>query len=98
MRQFGLEAAGIVTRTGSQVKDIQAGDRVVCLKKHAFSTYITTAQFTCAKIPDELSFDESATMLVPFVTALHSLVNVGGLGKGQVRQGGKFLAHSILSN
>ncbi|KAK8115461.1 Acyl transferase/acyl hydrolase/lysophospholipase [Apiospora sp. TS-2023a] len=83
VRQFGLEAAGVVTKTGTAVKDFRVGDRVISLKKQAFATRIITPQFACAKIPDGLSFDEGATMLVPYLTAIYSLINVGGLTKGQ---------------
>ncbi|KAI1209352.1 fatty acid synthase S-acetyltransferase [Annulohypoxylon truncatum] len=82
-RQFGLEAAGIVTRVGADVKNIKVGDRVCFLKKHAFSTYLVSEEMFCAKIPDRLSFDEAASMLMPYVTAIHSLINVGCLEKGQ---------------
>lgn len=85
IRQFGLEAAGIVLCVGSNVKDLKVGDRVICLKKHAFATRFTVKEFACAKIPDALSFDVAATMLVPYVTALYSLVDVGGLEESQVR-------------
>lgn len=38
----------------------------------------------CTRIPNELTFDEAASMLIPYVTAIHGLVNVGRLEKGQV--------------
>jgi NADPH:quinone reductase-like Zn-dependent oxidoreductase len=84
VRQFGLEAAGVISRVGSGVKEFKVGDRVACLKKQSFTTYFTVGEFACAKIPDELSFDEAACMLVPYTTAIHSLINVGRLEKGQV--------------
>ena len=84
IRQFGLEAAGFVARIGPDVKDLKIGDRVLCWKKQAFSTFITVPEFSCAKLPDSLHFDEAATMVVPYVTAIHSLLSVGGLEKGQV--------------
>lgn len=83
-RQFGLEAAGIVTNVGPSVKDLKIGDRVVCLKKSAFARYFCVPEFACAKIPSEIRLDEVSSMLVPYVTAIHSLVNVGRLAKGQV--------------
>ena len=83
-RQFGLEAAGVVSRIGPDVQDIQVGDRVLCLKKKAFASSFTTPRFTCIKMPDDLDFEEGATMLVPYATAIYSLLNVGGLVKGQV--------------
>lgn len=74
----------MVTRIGPDVSDIQVGDRVVCLKKQAFATKIVVEELACATIPDSLSFDEAASMIFAFATAIHSLVNIGGLSKGQV--------------
>ncbi|KAI0193448.1 fatty acid synthase S-acetyltransferase [Astrocystis sublimbata] len=84
-RRFGLEAAGVVTRVGPQAKNVKVGDRAVCLslQKQALTTHITVADFAVARIPDSLSFEEAATMLVPFVTAIHSLQSVGGLTNNQ---------------
>ncbi|KAI0104834.1 KR domain-containing protein [Nemania sp. FL0031] len=83
VRQFGLEASGVVIGKGSKVKDFEIGDRVLCLKKSAFATRICVPDFSCAKIPDAVNFWEAASLLVPYVTAIHSLMNVGGLTKGQ---------------
>ncbi|KAI0604978.1 Qor NADPH:quinone reductase and related Zn-dependent oxidoreductase [Pyrenophora tritici-repentis] len=82
-RQFGLEAAGVVTRIGSSVKDFQIGDRVVCLKNSAFAKYICVPEFACAKIPPGAGLEEASSMLVPYTTAIHSLINVGKLTEGQ---------------
>lgn len=86
VRQFGLEAAGVITRVGAKVdqSELKVGDRVFCLKKQAYSSYITTPTVFCTRIPDDLHFDEAASMLMPYVTAIHSLVNVGRLTQGQV--------------
>lgn len=94
VRQFGLEAAGIVTRVGLGVdpNELRVGDRVCCLKKQAYSTYITTPTFFCTRIPDQLSFDEAASMLMPYIMAIHGLLNVGRLAKGQ-----SVLVHSACS-
>ncbi|KAI1173516.1 fatty acid synthase S-acetyltransferase [Nemania sp. FL0916] len=83
VRAFGLEASGVVTRVGSNVKRIAVGDCVVCLKKHTFATKIVVEELACAKIPEALSFDEAGSMIFVFATAIYSLINVGGLRKGQ---------------
>ncbi|KAI5868187.1 fatty acid synthase S-acetyltransferase [Durotheca rogersii] len=83
IRQFGLETAGFVTRVGPDVKNVKVGDRVCCLIQQAYSTYVVTPDYFCTRIPDRLSFDEASSMLMPFVTAIHSLINVGRLEKGQ---------------
>lgn len=84
-RTLGLEAAGVLRRVGPEVKGLKVGDRVACLERHAFSTLITSHELLCVKIPDPLTFNEAATMLIPYATAIHSLITVGGLAKGQVR-------------
>ncbi|KAI4228292.1 MAG: hypothetical protein L6R36_001722 [Xanthoria steineri] len=82
-RVFGLEAAGIVRRIGPQVKGLKIDDRVACLERNAFSTLVTSSELLCVKIPDFLTFNEAATMLIPFATVIHSLITLGGLEKGQ---------------
>lgn len=83
-RELGLEAAGIITRVGADVKNLKVGDRVCCLKNQAYSTYLVSQDIYCVRIPDRLSFDEAASMLMPYATSIHSLVNIGRLEKGQV--------------
>ncbi|KAM4058125.1 KR domain-containing protein [Hirsutella rhossiliensis] len=86
VRLFGIEAAGTVTRVGAGVcpDDLRVGDRVVCFcRKDAFSTFTTTLADVCMRIPDTLTFDQAATMLIPYFTAIHAMVNVGRVTKGQ---------------
>ncbi|KAJ9252219.1 hypothetical protein DTO207G8_4834 [Paecilomyces variotii] len=86
VRLFGIEAAGIVRRVGADVSpdNLQVGDRVVCFcRKDAFSTYTTTLADVCVRIPDSLTFNEAGTMLIPYFTAIHSMINVGRVTKGQ---------------
>lgn len=82
---FGLEGAGIVRRIGSQVKTLHPGDRVAVVDRSIFATIITTLEVLCVKIPDDLSFDEASTMFFPYMTAMYSLLDVGGLKESQVR-------------
>lgn len=49
-----------------------------------FATHITLPGMLCVKIPDTLTFDDAATMPVVYLTALHSLLYVGGLKRGEV--------------
>ena len=84
-RSLGSEGAGIVRRIGSQVTTLNIGDRVAVLEQHAFSSLLVTQEQFCVNIPDWLSLDEASCMFIPYMTAMHSLMNVGGLQKGQVR-------------
>src|SRR6266536_1069196 len=78
---LGLETAGVIRRTGPNVKDLRAGGRVILFGGGSFSTIVTTAGQLCAKIPDNLDFNDGATMPV---SAIYCLINVGRLEKGQV--------------
>ena len=86
---FGLEAAGFVSRVGADVDpdELKVGDRVFCLCRHdGLSTYTTTLAVTCVRIPNQLSFDNAGTMLIPYVTAIYSLMNVGHVAMGEVSE------------
>ncbi|KAF9772857.1 hypothetical protein IL306_009400 [Fusarium sp. DS 682] len=80
---FGLEGAGIVGRIGPNVKGLKAGDRVMFISHSAFSTQVVVSENLCEKIPDDLSFEDAATMPCVFATSYYSIFNVGNLRKGQ---------------
>ena len=83
--QFGLEAAGIITRVRANVNlaELGVGDRLFCLRRKAFCIYVTPPTVLCTRDLDNLSHDGAASMPVPCVTAIHSLVNVRRLAEGQ---------------
>ncbi|KAI1347996.1 putative polyketide synthase [Xylaria sp. FL0043] len=83
IRQLGSEIAGVVTRVGQDVKKIKVGDRVCCPAKEGLSSVVKSAERFCARVPENLSFEEAGTMIVPFGTVLYSLINIGRLEKGQ---------------
>ncbi|TFE00200.1 zinc-binding dehydrogenase [Jeotgalibacillus sp. R-1-5s-1] len=74
---LGLDAAGIVEETGSDVTDLQKGDRVVFLadmaRKGAYAEYIVTKAHTVSKLPDAVSFEEAAALPVAAYTAYQAL-------------------------
>src|SRR6266536_5431244 len=81
---FGLEASGVISSVGSEVKDLQVGDRVMLFSRGCFSTSVTVSEKICEKIPDNLSFEDAATMPCVYATAMYSLFNIGRLEKGKV--------------
>lgn len=86
---IGLEGSGIIRQIGPDVERLHIGDRVLIFGKGCFATrYITSAKL-CAKIPDNLSFEEAATMPCVYSTVIYSLMTVGKLEKGQVRDAEK---------
>ena len=81
---LGVESAGMVRRTGSGVQDIAPGQRVMLLGPGSCSSIVTTTEELCVRIPDEMTFNEAATMPCVYGTAIHCLLNVGKLNRGQV--------------
>ncbi|MCJ1307874.1 hypothetical protein MMC25_001522 [Agyrium rufum] len=87
---FGLEVAGTVRRVGSNVHDLVVGDRVYALSPHGcFSNTSILSASLCVRLPNDLNFEEAATMPLCFATALHALFKVG-----QLRRADTILIHS----
>jgi acyl transferase domain-containing protein/NADPH:quinone reductase-like Zn-dependent oxidoreductase len=82
---LGLEAAGRVRRVGPGVRDLQPGDRTMCLSsgQGTFASEVVTKRQLCVRIPDNLTFEEAATMPCVYATALYALVDIGRLEEGQ---------------
>lgn len=81
---LGLEAAGIVLETGSDVDHVQVGDNVAVFWKSCLATEVVTKSCLCVKMAPKLRFDEAASMLCTYATVIRSLVDVGRLEKDQV--------------
>lgn len=79
---IGEEAAGIVEAVGEGVTDFKEGDRVFFQANIVTGSKFTTFQQYCiviadsaAKIPDNISFDQAASVqvgIIPFVVALYA--------------------------
>jgi hypothetical protein len=81
---FGLEASAIVRKVGSRVKNFAVGDRIMVFRSGCFSTKMHVSAMLCAKIPDEISDEDAATIPTVYSTVVHSLMNLGNLRRGQV--------------
>ncbi|MFI9323548.1 type I polyketide synthase [Kitasatospora aureofaciens] len=86
---LGLEGAGVVTATGPGVAGLAVGDRVMGLFPAAFGTVARADHRTLVRIPDGWSFPRAAAVPVAHLTALHALVELGG-----VRPGDAVLIHA----
>ena len=80
---LGLEGSGVITKIAPGVENLRVGDRVLVCDGGCLATTMVTTAKLCAKIPDELSFEDAATMPCVYSTVIHSLVNIGGLESGQ---------------
>ena len=82
---LGLELAGVVSRVGPQVRNVSVGDRVVGVATEGcFSTHAVLLDSLVVAIPEDLDFEEAATMPACYTTAVQALIDVGQMKKGQV--------------
>ncbi|WP_454674681.1 amino acid adenylation domain-containing protein [Achromobacter pestifer] len=80
---LGLEFAGVVTEVGSAVKHLKPGDPVLGLARGAFgSSIVVDARQVVAK-PENLSFEEAATIPMTFLTAWYGLHILGNMQPGE---------------
>ncbi|KAI1505135.1 iterative type I polyketide synthase [Biscogniauxia marginata] len=90
---IGCEAAGVITRIGSNVKDYKVGDRVVYLTGHeevgTFQTFGRVDQNAIVPIPDNLDYETAAGLPCVYATVIYGLVDAGRLEKGE-----KILIHA----
>lgn len=82
---LGGSASGKISAIGPLVKDFAVGDRVIALGSGSFSSHLRTSEALVEKIPDNISFEEAATLPAAYATALAALYNAGNLQAGQVR-------------
>ncbi|MBF0518950.1 MAG: SDR family NAD(P)-dependent oxidoreductase, partial [Nitrospirae bacterium] len=87
---FGFECSGVVSRTGSAVKDIKPGDSVIAAPVNGtFSTYTTVNSDFVSLMPENMSYTEAATVPLTYLTAWYGLIVCGGLKAGE-----KILIHA----
>ncbi|KAK5997537.1 Highly reducing polyketide synthase gloL [Cladobotryum mycophilum] len=84
---LGLEAAGVVTRVGSNVNHLTIGDRVMTMYAGLFATRRVIPGNVAFRIPDDLSFEGAATMCVVYGTVIYAIIHkaCGGVGQAAIQ-------------
>lgn len=80
---LGLEFAGIVSRVGSRVPGLRAGDRVMGFGSACFASHVVTRADAVAPMPAEWSFEAAATVPTVFFTVYYALRHLANLGAGE---------------
>ncbi|GJC88624.1 highly reducing polyketide synthase gloL [Colletotrichum liriopes] len=80
-RGLGYECSGTVTAVGPCVSEFRVGDRVIAGSSGSFTTVLQAPENLCCNIPDSISFEEAATIMAVYCTAIHCLLDVGRLTK-----------------
>ena len=80
----GQEAAGVVVDTGSEVTNVQRGDRVAYTSvMGSYAEYATVPASRLVKIPEELDFEQAAAAMLQGMTAHYLLYSTYPLKKGE---------------
>lgn len=79
---LGSECAGIVTRVGQSSK-FRPGERVFAAGKNCFKTFARANSQFVFRIPDGLTFTESAALPATFVTAHVAIHRVARMERGE---------------
>lgn len=82
-RKLGVDASGIVTRVGKNVKDLKVGDKVMTASCDTFATFVRFPAAGAIAMPAGLSFEEAASMPLISLTAYYALVTMGRLERGE---------------
>jgi len=86
----GYEVAGVVDGVGDGVAAFSDGDRVACMTRFGgYSDVVCASEAVVRAIPDDLSFEDAASIPVNYLTAWLMLVRLGA-----VRPGEKVLVHA----
>ncbi|KAI0453367.1 KR domain-containing protein [Xylaria acuta] len=82
-RMLGGEAAGIVTKVSPSVEGIEVGQRVVVFSRGCFANRVTAPFKRVHKIPNQMSFEEAATLYAVHLTSIYSLFDLASIGPGK---------------
>ncbi|KAI0163985.1 reducing type I polyketide synthase [Xylariaceae sp. FL1272] len=89
-QEMGVECAGVITKIGGSSKtitalhDLKVGDRVCALTVHGhFASRVCVPSTSVAKIPEWMTFESAASMVIAFVTAYFALFWSGRAEAGE---------------
>ncbi|UXA08638.1 type I polyketide synthase [Mycobacterium sp. SMC-2] len=80
---IGGECVGLVTAVGPDVDSVEVGQRVIAFGPGTFASHVTTLADLVAPVPDALPDGEAAAFGIAYLTAWHSLCEVGRLAPGE---------------
>eukprot|EP01028_Stygiella_incarcerata_P005930 TRINITY_DN2444_c0_g1_i1.p1 TRINITY_DN2444_c0_g1~~TRINITY_DN2444_c0_g1_i1.p1 ORF type:complete len:4839 (-),score=1309.12 TRINITY_DN2444_c0_g1_i1:231-13373(-) len=80
---LGADCAGVVSRVGSNVRDLKPGMSVFGIAPGCFTTHWIGVPNMMVPLPEGLSFEAAATMPVVYLTSYISLIELAKLKKGE---------------
>jgi len=84
IKPIARELSGVVSRVGNDTETLKPGDRVFAVTLgHCLDKTVALKASLVTSIPNELSYEDAATIPICFTTAFHALIEVGRLKHGQ---------------
>lgn len=83
IENMGLECAGVIAELGPKVRHLRIGDRVMAIGPGCHRTSIMTSEDLCQRIPENLSFEQGASIPLAYCTAFLALVKTARLKTGE---------------
>ena len=74
--ELGGECSGVIVHVGASVKGFSVGDKVMALAEGSFANFVTTDYRLVAKVPDNITLREAATIPIAFLTAWYGFKNL----------------------
>jgi NADPH:quinone reductase-like Zn-dependent oxidoreductase len=90
-RRLGVDLAGQVESVGNKVTQFKTGDDVFGCGQGAFAEYACASQAKLARKPQDVSFEQAASLPIAGLTALQGLRLGATSDRGQIPQGQKVL-------
>jgi len=76
-KRLGADVAGVVETVGKTVKNLKPGDTVYGACQGAFAEYVCVPETKLVKKPDDVSFENAASLPIAALTALQALRDKG---------------------
>ncbi len=81
--RLGADVAGLVEAVGRNVTEFKPGDEVFGMCRGSFAEYLCTSESALVIKPDNVTFEQAASVPMAAVTALQGLRNSGQIQTGQ---------------
>jgi NADPH2:quinone reductase len=80
----GAEAAGVIEAVGEGVQEVRVGDRVIAFTSFgAMAEKLVLPASRVIRMPDEMPFDEGASLIMTYGTSIYGLKDRGQLKSGE---------------
>ncbi|MDE5069176.1 MAG: SDR family NAD(P)-dependent oxidoreductase [Trichodesmium sp. St4_bin8_1] len=83
INRFGVECSGYVVAVGEGVKGLEVGDMAIAMAQGSFSQYVTVNASYVVPKPENITFEEAASIPANFLTAYYALHHIAKITKGQ---------------